>query len=1136
MPDQSNQPKSPTADERDSLPESSREYDFDELLEHFSKRCRSGKNPTIEKYAKKFPQHAEQIRSLFPAIQMMEQFKDEQDQHFDQDDQNQLDHLPDVIEDYQIIREIGRGGMGVVYEAVQKTLQRRVALKLLHVDANSSRKRIARFIREARSAAKLHHTNIVPVFGFGEHNKNHYYAMQYIDGVTVEDVIEAIKATLIVDGSPDGSPGNSSAVAHAFALRRGLYIKPRKVDSISSDYSSSSDLSSGGASKSDLVPSASQIRAEELSRNPDAPKPSEANELDSTRGPSSRTLAHSVDDQFANDIPRNSQSDSQDISPPAAQSPSNDTLDLFKQTNESSKQATNLAEASTRSAKKKKKSKLVVEQPAMDQLGKPFFKSVARIAFQIADGLHYAHNSRVIHRDIKPANLIMDAQGIVWVTDFGLAKPLEQDDLTKTGDTIGTLRYMSPEQIDGKVDRRCDIYSLGLTLYELATLQPAFGQTTHGKLFKSKSKGVVTQPRKICPQIPADLETIILKAIALEPDDRYQTAGSMATDLQLFLEDRPIDSRRASTLEKLTSWGRRNPALAALTSLAALLLVMTAVVATTAYFQTRAALKTAEAANRNAETNWLEAVASRQDADDNAIQANLAELSAMANLNLAMDAFEGIAENLALRGLPDSFEFELSDTVPLSSTVTVTNADAELLEKLLTFYEQFARQSSDETVQRKQDEIVQRKKAKAYYWSGVIHNRLQQFETAEQSFSDSIEIYDDLLAADSGSSDLEQAELIVGKANVLSELGTMYHLKNDFGNLLWNYGRLRKLLVDANEEFPRNDDVRAALAASYSKMSSLMIQSGAAETGFLSASDVGKTESRKSRFLDFIRDFKDPAETPIELARREQLRAEEIFSELSSSHPGRADYRFELAKSQRNLMILSIRLSRHQDSDKYFRAAIKTLEELTFATPDHPGYQFALAEIYSMATPKLSSIENSEQAKNYLEMALKTCSQLADAFPNVVDYQMLMANCYRKLALIDLENDEFVAAEKRFESAAQELTRMLEESPSSISLMISLTLNQKQFADSLRATGIKNDSKKEIQRAKLILGESIRRLERFRRQNTSPFLLRIQSSLHNSLAECHFELGEFEQGFRAESRAASFDRPFRRPRSMPRFK
>jgi hypothetical protein len=204
---------------------------------------------------------------------------------------------------------------------------------------------------------------------------------------------------------------------------------------------------------------------------------------------------------------------------------------------------------------------------------KIYWQSVARIGLQAAEALEHAHEHGIVHRDVKPGNLLLDTTGNVWVTDFGLAKSTDQQDLTHTGDVLGTLRYMAPEQFEGQADSRSDLYSLGLTLYELLALRPAFDERDRNRLIKQVTSQPPDRLGTLDPAIPKDLVTIVHKAIEPERSHRYQSAKELAEDLERFLQDEPIKARRISHVSRLARWCKRNPAIASLTSGIAVLLI-----------------------------------------------------------------------------------------------------------------------------------------------------------------------------------------------------------------------------------------------------------------------------------------------------------------------------------------------------------------------------------------------------------------------------------------------------------------------------------------------------------------------------------------------------------------------------------
>jgi serine/threonine protein kinase len=391
--------------------------------------------------------------------------------------------IPRRLGEYCILREIGRGGMGVVYEAVQESLGRHVALKVLPLNSLLGPTHLERFRREAQAAARLHHTNIVPVFAVGEHAGIHYYAMQFIDGQGLDRVLREVKR---LRAAQEESRAESSLAAHvAKGLMSGQFARGA-LDEHAPSRVAITRLTSVAPS-SDL---SSEVVGD---------------------GPASPSSASEGETGFSG-LPK-----------------------------------------------------------------VQYFRSVARVGVQVAEALEYAHRQGILHRDIKPSNLLLDTGGTVWVTDFGLAKVHGGGELTNPGDIVGTLRYMAPERFAGQADARSDVYSLGLTLYELLTLRLAFDDTDRTRLIDCARRAAPPPPRQIDRRIPRDLETIVLKAIAREPGDRYATAEALAEDLRRFLADRPILARRVSAAERAWRWCRRNRTLAGMAASLATLLAVIAV-------------------------------------------------------------------------------------------------------------------------------------------------------------------------------------------------------------------------------------------------------------------------------------------------------------------------------------------------------------------------------------------------------------------------------------------------------------------------------------------------------------------------------------------------------------------------------
>jgi serine/threonine protein kinase len=381
---------------------------LDSLAEEFAARYRRGEEPSVEEYAMKYPELADAIRMLFPTVCLLERGKlgrSGSGSEFGLGRASPAGLPIKQLGDNRIIRELGRGGMGVVYEAEQISLGRRVAIKVLRGHATADATSRDRFLREARAVARLKHANIVPIYAVGEVDDIPYLVMELVEGAGLDRLL----------GDERRGNGETGSREHA--------------------------------------------------------------------------------------------------------------------------------------------------------------RWVARLGLQAADALASAHEQGILHRDVKPANLLLDRSGKVWLADFGLARLIDDLTLTTSGHLAGTPRYLAPECLQGDADARSDVYSLGITLYELLVGRPAFTESDRIRLLRQVEEHAIAPPRKLDPSIPRDLETIVLKASAREPSARYATAAELADDLRRFLEGYPLKARRLSIGARLRFWVRRNPVMSALAATSALLAV-----------------------------------------------------------------------------------------------------------------------------------------------------------------------------------------------------------------------------------------------------------------------------------------------------------------------------------------------------------------------------------------------------------------------------------------------------------------------------------------------------------------------------------------------------------------------------------
>jgi hypothetical protein len=306
---------------------------------------------------------------------------------------------------------------------------------------------------------------------------------------------------------------------------------------------------------------------------------------------------------------------------------------------------------------------------------------------QAAEGLEHAHQMGVVHRDIKPANLLVDANGRLWITDFGLAHFHDDAGLTQTGDILGTLRYMSPEQASGRrvlLDHRTDVYSLGATMYELATLEPIFPGRNRQELLYQITHDEPRAPRSIEKSVPVELETIILKAVSKNPADRYGTAQELADDLQRYLQDKPILAKRPTLTERARKWSRRHPSFVA----AGLLLLIFGVVgfAASTVMIAREQWKTQSAFDRLAD----------QEKRTKDAYALLAAEQFRTKLAFEAEARQRGRAESDFAQAQRSIEFFIQFSGELANNPAMEDVRRRLLETALDYYEDFLAQHGDE--------------------------------------------------------------------------------------------------------------------------------------------------------------------------------------------------------------------------------------------------------------------------------------------------------------------------------------------------------------------------------------------------------------------------------------------------------
>ena len=864
-----------------------------DLLEEFSRKIHAGETPDLETYIAGHPDHAERLRDLLPALEFLVDLSEvgsggarpEAARAIPQESASGSRPLDGTLGDFRILHEVGRGGMGVVYEAEQISLRRRVALKVLPLAAMMDERQLRRFKNEARAAASLDHPNIVGVYLVGCERAVHFYAMQFIEGQTMAQMIAGLRK------------------------QRNLFGKENRS------------------------------------------------------GPTARARRNE------------SAEDSRPVDSPA------DTED--------EPQAAISTEHSTGSPE--------------------FFRSVARLGIQAAEALEHAHQMGIVHRDVKPSNLIVDAEGHLWIADFGLAMTHNETNLTMTGDVLGTLRYMSPEQAAGKsraLDHHTDIYSLGVTLYELLTLQPAFGGDDRQKLLHQITEDDPTPPRQSNAAIPRDLETIVLKATSKDSPARYDTAQDLADDLKRFLEDKPIQARRPSAVARIAKWSRRNrPVVGA----AATVFVIAAIVGPLVAASQVSLRRLAEKRERNE-------IEAREHAEQESARAE-------ANLDLALRAVDEMYTELAQEYLTDT---------PVAEPLKLA-----FLDRAARFYTEFTEENAD-------DPALRYERALAYDRLGSVHFWLGRYTEAESAMRTSLFLFEELAAEMPSVPKYRryvatcldglgfllrrcrrypEAEAAYAQAlPIRKELvatfpeNTMYktelaHTQNNFGLVLLGTKRyseaekqFREALVSKEElaaDFPNDHHYQNLLSFSHHDLAAVLGNTGRleeAEQHYLKAIELKErlvtlkpkaAERRYQLLLSYgaYASLLDPTAGKDLPGRGQdavaQYRKALVLGEaLVNDYPNVPVYRSVYASHSYNFGNLLLRMGETHEAETALRKSLDLRKHVSLTAPEDPSHRRSLAAEYERLARLLGERGNRAGSDELFLESLSILERLVADFPD----------------------------------------------------------------------------------------------------------------------------------------------------------
>ena len=978
-----------------------------EIVDEVLSKMARGEPVDIEQYAREHPDVADVVRHAIPALRAVAQSSS----HWNSDASLQRSQpVTDSVGpnaplgDFQILKELGRGGMGVVYEAEQMSMRRKVALKVLPFAGMVGGNAIQRFQNEVRAAASLDHPNIVSVYSVGEERGVHYYAMQLIRGQSLAEVIAQLVAL-----QKDGSSLTAESISEVL---------------------SNSERN---------VPSSATEPTEDI--------PSVASESESPTRPIGKASEETI---------RNSGHDRQ------------------------------------------------------------FYRSVAMLAAQAADALEHAHQNGVLHRDIKPGNLMLDGDSQLFVTDFGLARIESDAAMTMTGDLIGTLRYMSPEQALAKrvvIDHRSDLYSLGMTLYELLTLRPAFDAAAdRQELLKKIAFEEPAKPRTRDRSIPRELETIVMKALEKNPEDRYATAQEMADDLRAFLDDRPIKASPPSPWQRVIKWSRRKPEM--VTSAAIIMIVIGVGLAVSNMLimqqrnradqlakDERAQREEVERQQALAEQNYQDARAAvdqylaKVSEDILLKQPGMQELRKEL-LTLALEYYQGFADRYAD---DESLRYDIAATYQRMGDI---NEKIGSIPEAIRWHE-MALDLKDTTGVRSAKDLSFGAKQKSHL-ALLITEGQGDLERAAELCHESLAMHDRAVAADPKSVQyqLRQAYscndtgIVFGargqhrlaleyKNRGVEILEELFRTESDDEQVVYGLALLNRNVSVEHRNLGRSDEAKKHAERStemFGKLCEAEPSKRSHEFGrYLSLFEVAIVYGSQGKHLKALEIRREATsvikklvdENPAVWMYQQELAEITGLRGYSLRRAGRLDesadrYKQAIAtikkvvdrfpnnvgplktlyRSERDLGVTYRRLGRLDEaSEQYERSIVlgKRLADLSGLPSDRFGYAVALHNFGDLFLAR----ERMEQAKEIFSQAIVIEQELIHEFPETVEYRGLLLKSTFGLAGVMRDSNEFDDAIKTYQAAIEIGEELVQMAPSDVDPQIYLARSRSRLSEIL---------------------------------------------------------------------------------------